>query len=71
MERVNPIETVVDSESEPELLSNEHSALTREQYNALQKSSYLKMSQEDADAYDKRRVRIGEICHLLGAIRSK
>jgi hypothetical protein len=56
---------------EPERLSEERSVLTRDQYEALQKSSYLRMSQDESDAYDKRRLRIGEICHLLGRFRSK
>jgi hypothetical protein len=49
----------------------EHSTLSREQYEALQKSSYLGMSKLDAEAYDERRLRIEEICRLLSRLRSK
>jgi hypothetical protein len=56
---------------EPERLSLELSTLTREQYEALQKSSHLGISKIEADAYDKRCLRIGEICRLLGKLRSK
>jgi len=52
-------------------LSLEHSALARQQYEALQKSSYIKMTSQDAAAYDQRRLRIGEICQLLARFRSK
>jgi len=41
------------------------------QYEALQKSPYLKMSTQEAEAYDKRRLRIGEICNILRRLRSK
>jgi hypothetical protein len=56
---------------DPERLLMELSTLTREQDEALQKSSYLGMSKLEIDAYDKRRLRIGEICSLLGKLRSK
>jgi hypothetical protein len=57
--------------NEPERLSVELSVLSREQYEALQKSSYLNMSQVQADAYDKRRLRIGERYRILSRLRSK
>src|ERR1700677_4932001 len=38
--------------------------LSRERYEALQKSSYLKISAEETGSYDKRRLRIREICRL-------
>jgi hypothetical protein len=52
-------------------LSLEHSALARQQYEALQKSPYINMTCQDAEAYDQRRLRIGEICQLLARFRSK
>jgi hypothetical protein len=55
----------------PERLSIELSNSTREQHKALQKSSYLEMSKPDADAYDKRGLRFGEIRNLLDKLRSK
>jgi hypothetical protein len=51
-------------------LSAEHSALARQQHEALQKSSYFLMSDSEAHAYDERRKRIGEICDLLAEFRS-
>jgi hypothetical protein len=47
-------------------MSAEHAALAKQQYEALQKSPYVKMTQAEADAYDKRRLRIGELCEFLG-----
>jgi hypothetical protein len=51
-------------------LSKEHTALAQQQYEALQKSPYVNMSQTDADEYNKRRIRIGEICEQLTKFRS-
>ena len=50
-------------------LSSELAALTKQQYGSLQKSSYINMTQSDADAYNKRRLRIGELCELLAKCR--
>ena len=50
-------------------LSKEHAALAQQQYEALQKSSYVNMKQTEADDYDKRRIRIGELCKLLTKFR--
>jgi hypothetical protein len=47
------------------------SLLIRQQYQALQKSSYMKMSQSAAAAYDRRRKRIGELRELLAKIRDE
>jgi hypothetical protein len=57
--------------SEIASLSAEHASLARQQYEALQKSSYVRMSASEAAAYDERRVRIGEICDLLARCRGK
>jgi hypothetical protein len=55
---MNPKMTQASSAFDPELLSVELSTLIREQYEALQKSSYLGMSSLEADAYNKRSLRI-------------
>jgi len=54
-----------------ENLSEEHASLARQQYEALQKSPYVRMSESEARVYDERRLRIGEICELLAEFRSK
>ncbi|HEY1650124.1 MAG TPA: hypothetical protein VGF96_19225 [Terracidiphilus sp.] len=59
------------SKDEAKELSMEMAALSRQQYEALQKSSYIRMSKEEADAYNERRLRIGEICDLLAEFRLK
>jgi hypothetical protein len=51
-------------------LSKEHAALAKQQYEALQKSSYVNMNQTEADEYNKRRIRIGELCEILAKFRS-
>jgi hypothetical protein len=56
---------------ETEALEKELAMLSRRQYEALQKGPYLRMSREDADEYDKRRLRIGEICERLAKLRPK
>jgi hypothetical protein len=45
------------SELDAQVLSEELSRLTRLQYEALQKSSYINMPKQEADAYDERRCR--------------
>jgi hypothetical protein len=57
------------SRDEAKELSKELSILSRQQYEALQKASYLNMPQEDADEYNNRRLRIGEICELLAKFK--
>jgi hypothetical protein len=52
-------------------LSGELSILSRQQYEALQDASYLNMSEREAEEYDKRRLRIGEICAFLVKFRTK
>jgi hypothetical protein len=61
----------VPSASEIASLSAEHASLARQQYLALQKSPYIRMSASEAAAYDERRLRIGEICDLLAKCRRK
>ena len=47
---------IIEKPSEEEIcsMSAEHAALAKQQYEALQKSPYVKMTQAEADAYDKR-----------------
>ena len=51
-------------------MEKELAVLTRLQYEALQRSSYLRMSQSEAEEYDKRRLTIGELCELLAKYKS-
>jgi hypothetical protein len=60
-----------DNRTDIERLSAEHSLLTKRQYEALQKSPYLKMSTQEAESYDRRRSRIAEICDILSRLRAK
>ena len=67
-----PMKTGEDLESEEAMrLSAELSLLSGQQYEALQKAPYHRMSDWERDAYDRRRVRIGELCTLLGKFRPK
>jgi hypothetical protein len=50
-------------------LSAELSLLSGQQYEALQKASYPRMSDAERNAYDRRRVRIGELGSLLENVR--
>jgi hypothetical protein len=50
-------------------LSAEHASLARKQYEALQKSPYVRMSASEAEAYDERRLRIEELCKILAKFR--
>lgn len=52
-------------------LSAELATVTRQQYDALMKSSYLQMPVQDAAEYDERRIRIAEICEALKSYRKK
>lgn len=53
------------SHTQAKLLADELSTLSKQQSLALQGSSYGKMSKADAERYDRRRIRIGELCGLL------
>ncbi|MGA2730832.1 MAG: hypothetical protein ABSE96_23725 [Terracidiphilus sp.] len=57
--------------SEIERLTAEHVALTRQQYDALQKSPYARMPKSEAEAYDKRLFRIIEIHRQLAKFRDE
>ncbi|MGC2635654.1 MAG: hypothetical protein WA294_00645 [Acidobacteriaceae bacterium] len=52
-------------------LEQELALLSHQQFMSLQKSSYLRMSPAEAGEYDKRRIRIGEICALLEKYRPR
>ena len=39
-------------------------------YEALQKSSYLRMPEKEAEVYDWRRARIGQLCEALAILRA-
>jgi hypothetical protein len=68
------METIAKSSKrvdEVESLSMELSALSRQQSEALQRSSYVKMPPRDADEYDNRRLRIAELCEFLSKFRRK
>ena len=56
--------------SDIESLSAVLIALTRHQYEALQKSSYAEMPKGEADAYDNRLFRIIEIHRQLAKFRA-
>jgi hypothetical protein len=62
---------VIGIEDEAKRLSLELSTLSRQQYEALQKASYLYMPQQEADEYNKRRLRIGEICEHLAKFKPR
>jgi hypothetical protein len=51
-------------------LSTQLSALSRMQYEALLISPHANMSPQEAAEYDRRRVRIAEICDLLAKYRA-
>jgi hypothetical protein len=50
-------------------LAEEMAALSKLQFEALQTAAYMKMSKQEAAQYDQRRLRIGEICGLLGKFK--
>ncbi len=50
-------------------LADELTALGKQQSEALQNAAYLKMSEKEAKQYDRRAVRVSEICGLLGKFR--
>ena len=54
-----------------ERLLEEYASLARRQYEALQKSSYAKMSPGQAAAYDIRFLRIQEISREIVRLRSE
>ena len=66
------LETDEDSSlDETRKMEAELSILTEQQYEALQKASYLRMSEAEREAIDQRRVRIGELAEWLAKFRPK
>ena len=59
------------SKTDAASLSSELAVLSQQQFEALLKESYVKMSQEEAEEYDKRRLRIRKIHELLAQMRRK
>jgi hypothetical protein len=53
--------TVTAVYEERDHLLAEHAVLVWLQYEALQKSPYRRMPVKDAEAYDRRRLRLGEV----------
>jgi hypothetical protein len=51
-------------------LADELSALSKKQSQALQASAYIRMNAQEAREYDERRVRIGELCSVLGRFKA-
>ena len=47
-------------------LADELGALSKQQSAAMLSAAYLKMSKEDGERFDRRAVRIRQICDLLG-----
>jgi hypothetical protein len=57
------------SEDEAKALAEELSELSKQQSEALQTAAYMRMSKDEAEKFDQRRARIGEICGLLGKFK--
>jgi hypothetical protein len=50
-------------------LTEEMAALAKQQFQALQTAAYMRMSPDEAEQYDLRRLRIGQICGLLSKFK--
>jgi hypothetical protein len=61
---VTPVASPVNERNR---LLAEHAVLVWLQYEALQKSPYLRMSVKEAEAYDRRRLRLREVDERLAA----
>jgi len=57
------------SANQAKALADELRALAQRQSEALQNAAYMKMSAKEAQQYDKRAIRISELCGLLGTFR--
>jgi hypothetical protein len=51
--------------AEVKTLTEELSVLSRQQTEALERAAFLKMSQTDSSAYNKRRERVAQLWELL------
>jgi len=58
------------SAKEAKQLADELSELSHQESEALQAATYLGMTQEQADEYEKRAARISELCKPLGKFRA-
>jgi hypothetical protein len=58
-----------DSSADYQELADELSALCKLQSQALQASAYKMMSAQEAQEYDARRIRIGELSERLGKFK--
>ena len=58
------------SAQEARQLADELSELSHQQSEALQAATYLGMTKEQADEYEKRAGRISELCKLLGRFKA-
>jgi hypothetical protein len=58
-----------DPSAEYQKLADELSKLSKLQSRALQASAYVLMSAQEAQEYDARRIRIGELCERLGKFK--
>jgi|HubBroStandDraft_4_1064222.scaffolds.fasta_scaffold522488_1 hypothetical protein len=56
---------------EAKRISAELLAMSKMQYEALQKASYLRMPHWEREVYDRRRARIGDLCAQLAKYRPK
>jgi hypothetical protein len=67
-----PSENIESSSAdESNHLAAELSMLSEMQYEALLKSSYLRMAKAEREAYDRRRERIGQLCRSITKYRPK
>jgi hypothetical protein len=58
----------IKSEAAINRLSAERTSLAKQQHEALERSIYIRMTAREAGEYDRRRLRIGELCELLAAV---
>jgi len=58
------------SAQEAKQLADELSELSHQQSEALHAATYLGMTKEQADEYEKRAGRISELCKLLGRFKA-
>ncbi len=59
------------SAKEAKQSADELSELSHQQSEALQAATYLGMTKEQADEYEKRAARISELCKLLGKFKAE
>ncbi|MGA2534894.1 MAG: hypothetical protein ABSF53_02675 [Terracidiphilus sp.] len=62
-------DTTITPVCERDQLLAEHAVLVWLQYEALQKSPYLRMSAKEAEVYDRRRLRLREVDERLAGLK--